>query len=78
MIYLDNAATSQFLQRRDEVIINTMSNAMRTYWKNPSSLYAQEVRNEIEECRKNIDDFRKNKYQILFSQVVHQSLIVWL
>ena len=57
MIYLDNAATSQFLQRRDEVIINTMSNAMRTYWKNPSSLYAQEVRNEIEECRKNIADF---------------------
>ena len=57
MIYLDNAATAQFLQKRDEIIINTISNAMRVYWENPSSLYAQKVRDKIEECRENIASF---------------------
>ena len=56
MIYLDNAATSQF-QKKDEIIVGSISNAMRTYWQNPSSLYAQEVRDKIEECRQNVADF---------------------
>lgn len=56
MIYLDNAATSQF-REKDEIIVNTISNAMRVYWQNPSSLYAQKVRDKIEECRENIANF---------------------
>ena len=56
MIYLDNAATSQF-KEKDEMIVNTISNAMRMYWQNPSSLYAQTVRDKIEECRQNVASF---------------------
>ena len=56
MIYLDNAATSQF-QEKDDVIVNAISNAMRTYWQNPSSLYAQKVKDRIEDCRQNIANF---------------------
>ena len=65
MIYLDNAATSQF-QEKDEKIISTISNAMRIHWQNPSSLYAQKVRDRIEECRQNIANFIGAKSNEIF------------
>ena len=73
MIYLDNAATSQF-QKKDEIIVNIISNAMRTYWQNPSSLYAQEVRDKIEECRQNIADFiNAESHEIYFTSGASES-----
>lgn len=56
MIYLDVAATAQY-DNEDEIIINTMTRAMREYWKNPSSLYASDVKEEIDRCRANICRF---------------------
>lgn len=73
MIYLDEAATSQF-QKKDEIIVDTISNAMRIYWQNPSSLYAQAVRNKIEECRQNIADFiGAESYEIIFTSGASES-----
>ena len=73
MIYLDEAATSQF-QKKDEIIVNTISNAMRIYWQNPSSLYAQIVRDKIEECRQNIADFiGAESYEIIFTSGASES-----
>lgn len=54
--YLDSAATNGFTSV-DEIIINEITYAMKEYWQNPSSLYATEVKDEIDECRKNIADF---------------------
>lgn len=73
MIYLDEAATSQF-QKKDEIIVNTISNAMRIYWQNPSSLYAQTVRSKIEECRQNVADFiGAESYEIIFTSGASES-----
>lgn len=55
-IYLDAAATAKY-NKVDDEIISVMTLAMKKYWKNPSSLYATEVKNEISKCRKNIADF---------------------
>lgn len=73
MIYLDEAATSQF-QKKDEIIVDTISNAMRIYWQNPSSLYAQTVRSKIEECRQNVADFiGAESYEIIFTSGASES-----
>lgn len=56
MIYLDAAATANH-SSIDDIIINTMTDAMREYWQNPSSLYATEVRDKIDKCRANIAKF---------------------
>lgn len=56
MIYLDTSATSIY-KESDSIIIDTMTNAMRQYWMNPSSLYATNVKEEINKCRKNIANF---------------------
>lgn len=56
MIYLDNAATSEY-RPVDDVIVDTMTNAMKEYWQNPSSLYATKVKEEINRCRANIANF---------------------
>lgn len=53
MIYLDTAATAEKTMH-DEAIIDAMTEAMREYWMNPSSLYASKVRAKIDECRRNI------------------------
>ena len=54
-VYLDNAATAK--SEVDDIIINTMTNAMREYWMNPSSLYATHVAKEIGRCKANIAKF---------------------
>ena len=53
MIYLDSAATAKY-NNVDDIIINTMTDAMKSLWQNPSSLYATVVKEEINKCRKNI------------------------
>lgn len=56
MVYLDAAATSKY-KYIDDIIIETMTKAMKTYWYNPSSFYASDVKNEINICRSNIAKF---------------------
>lgn len=55
-IYLDVAATAN-RSSADDIVINTMVEAMREYWQNPSSLYAVNVKEEINRCRVNIAKF---------------------
>ena len=69
MIYLDAAATAEYSEK-DNIIIETMTNAMKEYWANPSSLYsdAQMVRREIDICRENIANFiNANSDEIYFT-----------
>ena len=54
-IYLDVAATAK--NEVDDIIINTITDAMKEYWMNPSSLYATDVKKEIDKCRLNIANF---------------------
>lgn len=56
MIYLDNAATAN-RSSIDDIIVNTMTEAMREHWQNPSSLYATDVKEKINKCRANIAKF---------------------
>ena len=56
MIYLDAASTANH-SSIDNIIINTMTEAMRAHWQNPSSLYAVNIKEEIDECRANIAKF---------------------
>lgn len=56
MIYLDSSATAKFTEI-DNIIVDTITDAMKRYWKNPSSLYATDVKNKIDECRANIAEF---------------------
>ena len=55
-VYLDNAATASYTDV-DDVIIDTVTDAMKRCWHNPSSLYANEIREEINKCRCNIANF---------------------
>lgn len=55
-IYLDAASTAGYSEI-DDIIIHTMTDAMKRYWMNPSSLYASDVREEIDKCRANIAKF---------------------
>lgn len=56
MIYLDSAATANY-NNRDDIIIDTITSAMKKYWQNPSSLYATNVKKEVNKCRKQVADF---------------------
>lgn len=56
MIYLDSAATANY-NNRDDIIIDTITSAMKKYWQNPSSLYATNVKEEVNRCRKQVADF---------------------
>lgn len=53
MFYLDTAATSGY-GHIDDIIVDTITDAMKRYWQNPSSLYATNVKEEINRCRANI------------------------
>lgn len=53
MIYLDAAATSGY-GHIENIIADTITNAMKEYWQNPSSLYATNVKEEINKCRAKI------------------------
>ena len=55
-IYLDAAATARYTET-DDIVVNTITSAMKRYWMNPSSLYATDVREEIDKCRANIARF---------------------
>lgn len=54
--YLDAAATAN-RSRVDDIIIDTITKAMTECWQNPSSLYANRVKEEINRCRANIAKF---------------------
>lgn len=56
MIYLDSAATSNY-SSKDDIIVDAIAEAMKKYWRNPSSLYASDVKDVINKCRKQIADF---------------------
>lgn len=56
MIYLDAAATSGY-SNIDDIIVDTMTIAMRDSWLNPSSLYAANVKDKINKCRTNVAKF---------------------
>lgn len=56
MIYMDAAATAKY-SNIDDIIVDTMTAAMRDSWMNPSSLYASSVKDKINKCRANIAEF---------------------
>lgn len=56
MIYLDVAATAKY-RNVDDIVVDTMTTAMKDSWMNPSSLYATNVKNKLNKCRANIAEF---------------------
>lgn len=73
MIYLDNAATSKY-RNVDDIIVNTMVEAMKDSWMNPSSLYAAGVKDKISKCRANIAKFINAKpEEIIFTSGASES-----
>ena len=56
MVYLDNAATAKY-RNVDDIIVDTMTTAMKDSWMNPSSLYATNVKDKINKCRASISEF---------------------
>ena len=56
MIYLDSASTANY-SGKDDIIVDTITEAMKKYWRNPSSLYATDVKDVINICRKQVADF---------------------
>lgn len=73
MIYLDNAATGCY-RNVDDVIIDSMINAMQDHWMNPSSLYNSKTKEEINKCRKNIAAFINAKPdEIIFTSSASES-----
>lgn len=73
MIYLDNAATAKY-KNVDDIIVNTITNAMKDSWMNPSSLYASNVKNKVNKCRENISGFINAKpEEIIFTSGASES-----
>jgi cysteine desulfurase len=56
MIYLDSAATANY-DNKDDIIVNAITDAMKKHWQNPSSLYASDVKDVINICRKQVAEF---------------------
>lgn len=56
MVYMDAAATAKY-RNIDDIIVDTITTAMRDSWQNPSSLYAVSVKEKINKCRANIAEF---------------------
>lgn len=74
MIYLDAASTANYTDDVDDIIIDTITESMKTYWRNPSSLYAMSTREEIDECRANIARFIGAKpEEIIFTSGASES-----
>lgn len=65
MIYLDAASTAKYTNI-DDIIVNTMVEAMRDSWMNPSSLYAAGVKDKINKCRVNIASFINSKPEEIY------------
>lgn len=73
MVYLDAAATAGYSDV-DNVIIKTIVDAMKQHWQNPSSLYASEVKEEINKCRVNIAKFiNASPNEIIFTSGASES-----
>lgn len=73
MIYLDAASTAKYTNI-DDIIVETMTNAMKDSWTNPSSLYASNVKKKIDECRENIAKFINAKPdEIIFTSGASES-----
>lgn len=65
--YLDASATAKY-KNIDDIIVDTITTAMRDSWMNPSSLYASNVKNKINKCRTNIANFINAKpEEIIFT-----------
>lgn len=64
-VYLDAAATAKYTNV-DDIIVDTITQAMRDSWMNPSSLYAPNVRNKINRCRENIAKFINAKPEEIY------------
>lgn len=73
MIYLDAAATAKYTCV-DDVVVNTITTAMKDSWINPSSLYAANVKDKINKCRANIAKFiGANADEIYFTSGASES-----
>ena len=73
MIYLDSAATGIYSPIED-IVVNAMTEAMNEYWQNPSSLYAVDVKEKINQCRANIAKFINAKpEEIIFTSGASES-----
>lgn len=73
MIYLDTAATAEYSDI-DDIIVDTMTEAMKQSWQNPSSLYANSVKEKINQCRANIAKFINAKSdEIIFTSGASES-----
>lgn len=73
MIYLDTAATAGYSDI-DDIIVDTMTEAMKQSWQNPSSLYANSVKEKINQCRANIAKFINAKSdEIIFTSGASES-----
>lgn len=73
MVYLDAAATAGYSDV-DNIIIKTIVDAMKQHWQNPSSLYASEVKEEINKCRVNIAKFiNASPNEIIFTSGASES-----
>lgn len=73
MVYLDTAATNNY-KDTDNIVIDVITNAMRQYWLNPSSLYAANIKEEINKCRINIANFIGAKAdEIIFTSGASES-----
>lgn len=55
-IYLDAAATANYSEK-DDIVVDTIIDAMKRCWQNPSSLYASNVKEVIDSSRKQIAEF---------------------
>jgi cysteine desulfurase len=67
LIYLDTAATAKY-SNTDNVVADTIISAMKDSWMNPSSLYAANIKEEINKCRTNIAKFiNANPEEIYFT-----------
>lgn len=65
MIYLDSAATAK-QSEIGNIIIGEITSAMNECWQNPSSLYANKVKEKINDCRANIAAFIKAKSEEIY------------
>ena len=73
MIYLDTAATAGYSDV-DDIIVDTMTRTMKQSWQNPSSLYANNIKEKINQCRDNIAKFINAKSdEIIFTSGASES-----